>query len=302
MNYKMKTSIAAIALAGSGLMASSVQAADSLDGFYAQVRIGIQYQDNGDGAESDATIESFASRIGYNTEKDLGNGLTGFGRLEFQIDAEDSDADPDTGVRDTTKIRLGYAGIKGGFGSIRIGQDYHTFYNYTVAPIDIPWWFSGIGLIQYVGRTGDGLTYTNTAGGFSFGATAYLEADDADDGFEFGASYDFGPVKLGVGTRDLDAFTDALNAVTISGKAGGVGMGITFQDQGDNDGYEGNISYGPAYLQFGETNDQSAFTLGYTMNIGPKTLMWFELYRQEAGADEVDDNVTAIATLKYNIF
>ena len=74
-------------------------------------------------------------------------------------------------------------------------------------------------------------------------------------------------------------------------------MGITFQDKGDNDGFEGNISYGPAYVQFGETNDQSAFTLGYTLNIGPKTLMWFELYRQEAGADEVDDNVTAIATL-----
>ncbi|MGH1542828.1 MAG: porin, partial [Arenicella sp.] len=96
----MPTAIATMLVAG-----APAQAADSLDGFYAQVRIGIQYQDNGDGAESDATIESFASRIGYNTEKDLGNGLTGFGRLEFQIDAEDSDADPDTGVRDTTKIR-----------------------------------------------------------------------------------------------------------------------------------------------------------------------------------------------------
>ncbi len=298
-DYKLK--MAGVVLA-SAMSTTAVQAADSLDGFYAQVRIGIQHENNGDGAESDTTIESFASRIGYNTEKDLGNGLTGFGRLEFQIDAEDSDADPDTGVRDTTKIRLGYAGIKGGFGSIRLGQDYHTFYNYSVAPIDIPWWFSGIGLVQYVGRTGDGLTYTNTIGGFSFGATAYLESGDADDGFEFGASYDFGPIQIAAASRDLDSFTDALTAFTISGKAGGVGMGITFQDQGDSDGYEGNISYGPAYLQFGETNDQSAFTLGYALDIGPKTLMWFELYRQEAGADEVDDNVTAIATLKYNIF
>ncbi len=276
--------------------------AQSLEGFYAQLRIGIQYQDNGDGAESDATIESFASRIGYNTEADLGNGLTGFGRLEFQIDAEDSDADADTGVRDTTRIRLGYAGVRGDFGSLRIGQDYHTFYSYTVAPVDTPWWFSGANMLQYVGRTGDGLTYTKSIGGFSFGATAYLEADDADDGFEFGASYNFGPIQIAAGTRDLDGFTDALNAFTVSGSAGGVGMGVTFQDQGDTDSVEANINYRQAYIQFGEANDIASTTLGYSVNLGPKTLMWFELFRQEAGPDTVDDNFTTIATLRYDIF
>jgi len=280
--------------------AAPVQA-EGLKGFYAQARIGVQYSDPGDGAESDTTIESFASRIGYKTEKELGNGLTGFGRLEFQIDAEDSDAD-ENGVRDTTKIRLGYAGVKGDFGSIRIGQDYHTFFNYTVAPVDVPWWFAGENMLSYVGRTGDGLTYTGTFGGLSFGATAYLESGDEDDGVELGLSYDFGPVKLGVATRDLDSFDDALTAFTVSGKAGGVGLAATFQDQGDADSVEANISYGSFYATVGEANDRAATTLGYTLNLGPKTLMWFELFKKEAAEGAADDSFTAIATLKYDIF
>ena len=104
--------------------------------------------------------------MGYRGETDLGHDLTGFGHLEFQIDAEDSKAD-ENGVRETFNIRLGFVGLKGEFGKILIDQNYHTFYNFAVAPVDIPWWNVGLNMLNNGGRTEDGLTYEKNFGKFA---------------------------------------------------------------------------------------------------------------------------------------
>jgi len=270
--------------------------AESLKGFYAQARIGIQYLD--DGTDSDTSIESFASRIGYSTESDLDNGLTAYGRLELQVDFEDADG----GDNDPFRVRHGYAGLKGSFGDIRIGQGYQTFYNFTVGPVDQPWWFGGSNMIAYTGRTGDALTYKKSFGNFSFGATAYLETDDAEEGTEFAASYDFGPAKIAIGTRELDRFEDPANAFTISGiKSGPFKFAATYQEQGDADSIEAYTKIGNAYVMLGEADGRSATVLGYTLKLGPKALIWFEARKREA-TDTDEDDLQAIATLRYNIF
>lgn len=291
--------VIAASLACLAISSSNVHA--GLDGFYASLRIGLQYSDNGDGADADSSIENYLSRLGYKTETELENGLTGFGQLEFGIDAEDNDS-PD----DSTRIRLGYAGLKGDFGKLYIGQAYHTFYNYTVAPIDIPWWNASYGLVDAPFRTSDGLTYQYGVGGFSIGATGYFDTDDSEDGYEVGASYDFGPVKMALGYRDIDSAADATTALAVSGKAGPLGYAFVYQDQDENNGLEATLTLSDFYLQLGQldidgSDKVDSTTLGYTMSLGKKTLVWFELFRRDFN-DGTDEDLQAIATLKYDIF
>lgn len=298
MTFKLKS---IMAVSAATLLATAAPSyAGTLDGMYASIRVGIIAQD--DGTNSSTSIESFASRLGYKGETKINDGLTGFGKLEFGVDVEDNEGS-------STSIRQGLVGVKGDFGKLFVGQSYHTFYNFTVAPVDIPWWNAGYNMLGYTGRTAKGLTYAKSFGDFKIGATTYLAKDDTDDegnvtgngGTELGVSYDFGNVKVAAGYRDVDAFDDALTALTVSGKAGEVGLGATFQKQGDDDSVEASITYKSFYVQTGSKGDASATTLGYTHSVGPKTTMWFELLNNDKG-DGSDNATAAIATLKYDIF
>ena len=99
-------------------------------------------------------------------ETDLGNGLTGFGKYEWDVDENDF------------LIRQRIVGVKGDFGKVTLGKTYHTFYNYVVGPADSPWWVSGYAIISYRGRTDDGLSYNYSSDAFNFGVTAYMFRED----------------------------------------------------------------------------------------------------------------------------
>jgi predicted porin len=319
----MKFRTTAIAMAVAGIVAAPVAVQAGADEVYASARVGFKYTDgptkdddgNTTGSVADFDVKSFASRFGMKGETDLGNGMTGFGRYEFGVGDGTADA--------SIKTRHLYTGLKGDFGSILMGTTYHTFYNYVVGPLDIPWWHSTNTMVESVGRTANGLTYAGGAGGVSFGATAYFATDGeetAPDALELGASIALGDTTLGFGYRSVDedgavpsqgSTGDDEDVIAVAWHGIGLGdttLGVSFMSQDKDTGIVAHWDIGNLYVhgEFLEidASDQSQtdLTLGYTQSLGRKTTMYYEVNSKDADTGDSDDDYTAfMAVLKYDI-
>jgi predicted porin len=308
----MKFKTTAIALAVAGIVAAPVAVQAGADEVYASARVGIKYTDTGGAADFD--VKSFASRFGMRGETDLGNGITGFGRYEFGVNSAESSSN-------TITSRHLYVGLKGDFGSVLLGQTYHTFYNYVVGPLDNPWWHSTGTMVESVGRKPAGLTYSGGAGAVSFGATVYMVSDAEEtpaDVIELGASFAVGDSTIGVGYRSVDedgavgtqgnGTDEDVMAVAWSGIGiGDTTLGVSYMNQDKDNGIVVDWAIGNAYVHV-ETVDYDAgntpldITLGYTQSLGRKTTMYYEFNNKDADTDNSDDDYMAVmAVLKYDI-
>ncbi|MCP4982353.1 MAG: porin [Gammaproteobacteria bacterium] len=327
----MKFKTSAIALAVAGTVAAPVVVQAGADELYASARVGLENIDSGD--VSELRVRSMASRFGAKGETDLGNGMTGFGRYEWDVDFNTDTGEDDIGLRHR------YVGLKGDFGSVLLGQTYHTFYNHVVGPNDNPWWSSGYAMVSYTGRTGNGITYAGSSGAFSFGLTAYFiddfedakaavpsvsappapievgsaataeSGDEGVDGVEFGVSFGIGDMTLGVAVQDIEAVDDAVTGIALTGiSLGDVSIGLGFQVNDDDDSFLADIGIGNAYVHI-EANsvdatdqDRLMTTLGYTQSLGRKTTAYYEFMQLDEDTGDSDDDTTAIrAVLKYDI-
>jgi predicted porin len=327
---KFKPTLLAIAVAGTVAAPVAVQA--GADEIYASARVGVWNvkQDDGTGTDSsiqDTEIKSFSSRFGARGETDLGNGLTGFGRYEVNMDfnggsgAVASDPDDTDGVVTVDGItnRHRYVGLKGGWGSVLVGQTYHTWYNYMSGPLDNPWWHSGYKMINYRSRTDKGLTYAGGTGGFNFGGTIYLENDDEEEaynGYELGASFGIGDTTLGGAVQGVPTDGSQGNQETdemIYGLAwSGIGigsttLGVSYTGQDKDAGFVLDWGFGNAYFHYEymdlDAADQKPWmaTLGYTQSLGRKTTMYYEIAQVANDSDTVADRTAIMAVLKYDI-
>jgi len=315
----MKFKTTAIAMAVAGTVAAPVAVQAGADELYASARIGVWDVNQYDNNEID--VRSFSSRFGAKGETDLGNGLTGFGRYEWDVDFNNDIGEDDISVRHR------YVGLKGDFGSVLLGQTYHTFYNFVVGPNDNPWWHSGYEMVNYRGRTDDAVTYAGSAGEFNFGATAYMTTanDDNVDQWELGASMGIGDLTLGLAVQgtaddtsqgsygsDDEIFGAALSGLTL----GTVNLGFGAQMQKDDMSFLVDAGIGNAYVHVeylavdkdsasstnGEDQDKVSYTLGYTQTLGRKTTMYYELNYVDKDTNEDEDDRTAVmAVLKYDI-
>jgi len=314
----MKFKTTAIALAVAGIVAAPVAVQAGADEVYASARVGLKYTDTGGTADFD--VASFASRFGMRGETDLGNGTTGFGRYEFGVNSAESGSN-------TITSRHVYVGLKGDFGSVLLGQTYHTFYNFVVGPLDNPWWHSTGTMVESVGRTPGAITYAGGSGAFNFGATVHFFGDGeetAPDALELGASFAVGDSTIGVAYRSVDEDgavgvqgnkdlasdrTDDVMAVAWSGIGiGDTTLGVSFMNQGDDNGVVVDWAIGNAYVHV-ETVDYDLadqmpidITLGYTQSLGRKTTMYYEFNNRDADSNVSDDDYMAVmAVLKYDI-
>ena len=299
---KFKTSAIALAVAGTLVAPIAVQAEGSV---YASARVGLVATSTDGGKEFTATsptafttsdstsdhdsteIKSMASRFGAKGETDLGNGMTGFGRYEWDVDMEGGDS---------MSTRHRYVGVKGDFGSVQMGQSYGAFYNHTVGPVDNPWWGSGYAMVAYVGREDNQLSYSGSAGAISFGVTLIMFDDTEEEDIDYvegGVSIPIGDTTLGFGTRmfqgDDDKSTpldeeEAIISVTWSGiSLGEVGLGFNIQNQDDDDSYLAEVLFGNFYVHIEAQSvdatdaDRLSSTLGYTQSLGRNTTMWYEV-------------------------
>ena len=317
MNFKTS----AIALAVAGTVATPMAAQADL---YASARIGIENVDTG--GISDLRVRSFGSRFGVRSETDLGNGMTGFGRYEWDVDFHDSDSGGN--VQDGITMRHRYVGLKGDFGSVTVGQAYHTFYNHVVGPLDNPWWGSGYYMVNYRGRTDNAISYAGTFGAVSIGATAYFlheSEEEAPDQLELAGSFGIGDMTLGIALQNTASDTahgsagtdDDILGITLHGISFGmVSMGFGYQQQEDDSSIVADFGIGNAYVHVelgsadadsasstsGDDEDKTLVTLGYTQSLGRKTTAYYELVSRDADTGDSDDDATILrAVLKYDI-
>jgi len=319
----MKFKTTAIALAVAGTVATPMAAQADL---YASARIGVENVDTG--GVSDLRMRSFGSRFGVRSETDLGNGMTGFGRFEWDVDFKDHNQDvvdrspsedgENAGDKDDIDLRHRYVGLKGDFGSVTIGQTYHTFYNHVVGPLDNPWWGSGYAMVEYRGRTDGAVSYAGTFGPVNFGATGYFlreGEEDTPDALEVGASFGIGDMTLGLAlqstetTHGSEGTDDDIIGVTLHGISFGmVTMGFGVQAQDEDSSLVADIGIGNAYVHIETLADDSAdtdptlVTLGYTQSLGRKTTAYYELVNGDADTGDSDDDLAVLrAVLKYDI-
>lgn len=322
----MKFKTSAIAMAVAGVVATPVVQAGA-DEIYASARVGLENVDTG--GVSDFRVRSFGSRFGARGEADLGNGMTGFGRYEWDVDfcdhanesgcgAAGSFASTTTGTSDDIDIRHRYVGLKGDFGSVLVGQTYHTFYNFVVGPNDIPWWASGYAMVNYRGRTDNAITYAGSSGAINFGASAYFVWDteeEAPDQLEVGASFGIGDMTLGVAMQTSEVAhgsagtDDDILGLALTGIAlGDASLGLGYQSQDDDDSFLIHVDIGNIYIHYETISldaadiDPSMFTIGYTQSLGRKTTMWYEIVEFDADTGDSDDDASILrAVLKYDI-
>ena len=324
MNLR-KTAIA-LAVAGTTVAAPMTSFAGA-DELYASARVGVMHRTEGTTDASgnstdfsDFEVRSFSSRFGAKGETDLGNGLTGYGRYEWDVDFNADSGEDDIGVRQR------WVGLKGDFGSIQIGHGWWTFYSFAVAPNDHPWWHSGYAMIEYRGRTDNAITYTGGSGNIGFGVSAYFDdadtaEEDAPDQLEVGVSFGVGDMTIGgaihtseatpIGNGLVDSSGDPESVLGLSISDIGLGaatLGVGYQSQDDDTAVQIMLDIGNAYVRV-ETEsldaadrDRTGITLGYTQSLGRKTTMYYEFWTMDEDTDNSDDDSTHImAVLKYDI-
>ena len=133
MNLKNKTLALVVASALVMPSALAVEGSDGMhytsagEGFYASIRVRFN-SGNSDG--NNAGLENSTSRLGVQGTSEMSHGLEGFYRYETKFDLND-------GEQGFTGTRLAYVGLRGGFGSIRVGSDWADEYNFVVGSTDI---------------------------------------------------------------------------------------------------------------------------------------------------------------------
>ena len=326
----MKFKTTAIALAVAGIVAAPVAVQAGADEIYASARVGAWNVDQSDSQNSE--VRSFASRFGAKGETDLGNGLTGYGRYEWNVDMNNAG---------DISNRHRYVGVKADWGNVLIGQTNQTFYNFVVGPIDNPWWHSGYAMVNYRGRTDNAITYKGGSGNFNFGATVYMvkegdkvakggvapDDDDDIDAFEAAASMAIGDMTLAAAMQstetthgsdgsDEDIFGFALSGIGI----GETTLNLAAQMQEDDTGIVVDWLIGNFYAHAEvlmldkdsggngtdpldpDDQDVVSLTLGYTQSLGRKTTMYYEINHIDKDTDQSSDDRTAVmAVLKYDI-
>ena len=310
-------------MAVAGTLATPMAAQADL---YASVRVGVENVDTG--GVSDLNTSSFGSRFGVRSETDLGNGWTGFGRYEWDVDMQNRSTGgpgaPTTAVGGGGGVtaRHRYVGLKGDAGSLTIGQAYHTYYNLVYGPTDSPWWGSGYAYPS-PGRTDNGVTWAGSGGAFNYSVTAHFfgETDEeAPDVTELAVSFGVGDIgTIGIGTRQFaDYFdvggtstdeSDGVVGVVWHGIPVGDGsLGVGFQSQDDDTAFVIDYSVGGFLIHFEQASldeadiDPNSLTLSYTHGLGRNTTAWFEFVQTDADSGDSDDDLTVLrGVLKYDI-
>ena len=196
--------IAAALSAPSALAAqdtSGMRYTSASEGFYASIR--VRY-DSGATEEAKGGFEDSSSRIGVRGTNDLGNGLEGFYRYEWEVDPVNT-----TRGQPRDRTRLGFVGLRGGFGQVQVGTFWTQDYNWTHGSTDIANKHSG------------NLSYTSDQPGRQNRALEYTTPDL--NGFQ-------GAVRVvmnggsGSGEKTLDAWnlagTYSVQGFTVAGAYG----------------------------------------------------------------------------------
>lgn len=175
-------------------------------------------------------VSSHASRVGFKADNDFGNGMTGFIKMEYEVNMATG-----SGI---AKNRTNIAGIKGGFGKVYLGTadmphkkviskadqfaDTYGDFNAIVGPDT---------------RQNDVVYYENKFGDVGV-KLAYAPQYGGGADSNLGASVDFkaGPVVIAVAYEKDDSWTDATTGVRVTWKAGFGDLHLVYNKDGEAGG------------------------------------------------------------------
>jgi predicted porin len=236
MNKKLLSVAVGAALAASPLLAAN--AAVKVQG-RVEVEI-VNGSSDLDNAPYDGTEQgdnNGQSRLVFNGSEDLGNGLKAIGRLAFSYDPSDGG---DQGNRDA------WAGLKGGFGTFKIGRLPGTYKMFGGVKWD-PYAATFMQARRAGGMTGDGyghngfindiIEYTTPKlGGFTFQGQYIMDETDGDDGsYMVGAKWKGGPVEVIAAANHHESADEDNAKVGARFKSGGLTAYVQYEDV-DNGG------------------------------------------------------------------
>ena len=147
----------------------------------------------------DAEFDDLGSRWGVKGSNEVSEGLSAVYQYEVDIDQ------PEQGGN-----RLAYAGLSGGFGRVLLGKFTSATNAHNGFARDPSIWLGASGTQN---KLTNGISYGASTGPASFQVDAYLNPDaDTGGGIDqamFGASFDMGFGKIGVGYNDVkDSYKD----------------------------------------------------------------------------------------------
>ena len=130
-----------------------MQYTSASEGFYGSIRTVFNSgSSDKDTKDAGASIGADGSRLGVQGTLDLGSGLTGLYRYEWEIFG-------DNGASPQGKTRLSYVGLRGGWGEVQAGSLWANDYNWITAGTDIA--TTGSGNFAPVFRAKNNFQYTS---------------------------------------------------------------------------------------------------------------------------------------------
>ena len=289
-----------LALAVAAALPISAQAGVTI---YGKAHVSIDYADP-DNGDSQTSVESRASRLGFKGSEDLGDSLKVIWKVESQVDM--------AGGGNTSgsywKPRNAYIGLAGGFGTFLYGRhdtptkmstgkldifgDEMGDYNTTAAIIDV--------------RADDAIAYVSPAmGGLTLAGAIVPDGDydgdgDIAGGYSVAAMYSAGGLFLAGALESLDDLLDGADAthwrVGAGFTAGKFHIGGLYQDA-DDFGYDsylingswaiGNGKIKAEWGQVDADDKTDAWVIGYDHNMSKRTKMYIQYGDSEHGLQQV---------------
>ena len=182
---------------------------------YGSVNYKVSNDDNTSG-KAILKAENNGSIIGVDFSQTLvegeTGGLSGFGKIEVGIDADDSGSD-------LLDSRLAYVGVDAGvLGAVSGGRQSNPHAG--VSKTNIFNVYGANATFTYADRSSNSVKYSNSIGPISFNAMGVIDGATGKDGLDvtdLSASMDFGPISLAGGLVD-----DKVNNVTYTVASAGI--------------------------------------------------------------------------------
>ena len=251
MNKKLLAAAVASAVAVPGVVAADAS-------FYGSLKPRIQVQD------SNITFKDGASRIGWKSSTDMGNGNSVSGKVELGLDMSDGHINTGNTSRVTTVSFGGDWGsaTMGSQWSVMTGPDWVTCVNSGS---------SCAGHVGYQGRVADSLIISGPAVG-PLGISAQFEADGSDlAAWALATGLDLGSINIQAAYRDTDS--DEYTEVAASTTVAGMTLAAGFSDSGSgSDGSSIFANISGLKLQYDETGGDADLSANYDVDLGGATM------------------------------
>ncbi|MFK8077069.1 MAG: porin [Granulosicoccus sp.] len=264
----MKFTKTAIAVAIAGLAATPMMAAaDTTLSGLVEIRLSAVGDDDAATTDTDESAPEIGTGdvlFGITSSHELNSGLTGYSSIRLDLNNLSNE-----GAAQADSV---YAGIKGGFGDIRVGE----------VPNAVEYGQKSTDIFDVAGEVNGGISYTGSFGPATVGLQ--FSPEENQDMVGVGAKFSVGGFGIGLGAENRNELAAAAAGVSFAFSGASIGAHFWTKEQagtaGDQTSFAVNAGYGAGAFSGNltftalETDggaDQSAVRLDLKYNLGGST-------------------------------